>query len=370
MIPVNKIKISNDDLNSVKEVVKKSWISSAGKEVSIFEKKIGKMIGKKYCSSVSSGTAALEIALKIIKLKKGDEVIISNFTIFSTAMAVVKQNAIPVLIDCDLENWNMKIEDVIKKISNKTRAIIATHIYGYPIEIDKIQKICKKHKIILIEDAAEMFGHKYKKKYCGSFGDISIFSFYSNKNITTGEGGAILTNLTKYKDKIFDFKNLCFGKKNRFNHYDIGWNYRFTNMQAALGLSQLKRIKKIISKKREIGKTYYNFLKDNKKVYIQKPKLNNTENIYWVVGILIKNKRIIAKKLREKLAKKGIETRDFFWPMHKQTALKKLGFNFKGSFENSEYLSKFGFYLPSGLATTKKEIHYACKELLNILKNC
>ena len=144
----------------------------------------------------------------------------------------------------------MKINLIEKKISKKTKAILATHIYGYPIEIDKIKKICKKYNLILIEDAAEMVGHKFQGKYCGSFGDLSIFSFYSNKHITTGEGGMVLTSNKKFKDKIFDYKNLCFGKKNRFNHYDIGWNYRYTNLQAALGLNQINRIDKIIRKKK------------------------------------------------------------------------------------------------------------------------
>ena len=168
---------------------------------------------KKYCSSVSSGSAALDIALKVIGIKKGDEIIIPNFTIISPAISIIKLGGIPVPIDCDFYNWNMKINEIEKNISKKTKAIIATHIYGYPIQIDKIRQICNKHKIILIEDAAEMLGHKYKGKQCGSFGDLSIFSLYSNKHITTGEGGMVLTNNRNFKDKIFDYKNLCFGKK-------------------------------------------------------------------------------------------------------------------------------------------------------------
>lgn len=375
MISVNKIKLSKNDIKAVEKVLKKSWISSSGGEVKKFEKLVAKMINKKFASSVSSGTAALEIALKIINIKKNDEVIIPNFTIFSNAMAVIKMSAKPVLVDCDIENWNMNIDQIEKKITKNTKAIIATHIYGFPIEIDRIKKLCSKYNLKLIEDAAEMFGHKYKKKYCGFYGDISIFSFYANKHITTGEGGMILTNISNYKKKIFDYKNLCFGTNNRYNHYDLGWNYRFTNIQAALGVNQLKRIKSIIYRKKEIGGLYYKLLKNNKYIYIQPPVKDNLENVYWVVGILLKNKKYTANYFKNELKKKGIETRSFFWPMNKQAALKKLGFKFSGNFKNSEYLSKYGFYVPSGLDTSNSEIKFVsnqinqlCKRLFNASK--
>ena len=368
MIPVNKFKLLPSDRKILINAIKKNWISSVGPEVKKFEDKFKKLIGKKYCSSVSSGSAALDIALKVIDIKKGDEVIIPNFTIISPAISIIKLGGIPIPIDCDFYNWNMKIDEIEKNITKKTKAIIATHIYGYPIEIDKIKKICKKYKLILIEDAAEMLGHKYKSKPCGSFGDLSIFSLYSNKHITTGEGGMILTSETKYKNKIFDYKNLCFGKKNRFNHYDIGWNYRYTNLQASLGINQIKRINKIIRKKKEIGKKYYDKLKNCKNIYIQKPKINNIENVYWVVGILILNKKITALKYRNELKKYKIETRDFFWPINKQDAFKRYNLKFKKNYKNSDYLSKYGFYLPSGLGTKSKDIDYICNCIKKINK--
>jgi len=292
MIPVNRPLITNTDAKNVYLSVKNGWVSSGGPQVKMFEDKFKSFIGKKYASTVANGTAALEIAIKVLDLKKNDEIIIPNFTIISSAIAVIKQNAIPVPVDCDLNTWNMKIDLFEKAITKKTKAVIATHIYGYPIDMIKIKNICKKKNIFLIEDAAEMFGHSFKNKKCGFFGDISTFSFYANKHITTGEGGMILTNNKTLDSKIKDLRNLCFGKKNRFNHNDIGWNYRFTNMQACLGLNQLKRIKNIVKKKKEIGKLYYENLKNNKNIYIQKPNLKNNENIYWVVDIVIKNKKI------------------------------------------------------------------------------
>jgi len=366
MIPVNQPLITNQDAIAVFKSVKSGWISSAGPEIKLFEDKFKKIIGKKYCSLVANGTAALEIAIKSLNLKKNDEVILPNFTIISNVLAVVKQGLKPVFIDCDLETWNMKIEDIKKAITKKTRAIIAVHIYGYPLDMERLLKISKSKKIFLIEDAAEMIGNKFKNNYCGFYGDISTFSFYANKHITTGEGGAVLTNSKTLHNKIEELKNLCFGKINRYNHTDLGWNYRFTNMQAALGLSQLKRLKSIINKKLEIGRMYYENLKNNKNIYIQKPRIGIYRNIYWVIGLLIKNKKFTASVIRKKLAKKGIETRAFFWPMHKQTVLKKLNIRFKNKFPNSEYLSKYGFYLPSGIGIKKEQVRKVCLEINKI----
>ena len=370
-IPVNKPLITKVDSDNVYRVLKKGWISSEGPEVRKFEKNFSQLINRKFSISVSNGTAALEIAIKALGIKKNDEVIIPNFTIISNALAVIRQNAKPVLVDCDLDNWNMKISDIEKKITKKTKAIIATHIYNFPLDMERIIKICKKNKIFLIEDAAEVIGQKYKKKMCGSFGDISTFSFYANKQITTGEGGMISTNNKEINSKCKSLRNLCFGKKDRFNHDDIGWNYRLSNIQATLGLSQLKRIKTIVKRKEQIGKKYYTLLNKNHNIQILKPNCSFAKNIYWVVGIVIKNKRlnIDAKILSQKLIKFGIQTRPFFWPMNKQKALLDLGLFKNQKYPNSEFLSKYGLYLPASLQITDKEITFICSSINQILKN-
>ena len=362
--PVNEPVITRENIKDVTNSIKSGWISSDGKDVINFEKKFSKFIGKKYGVTVSNGTAALEVAVRSLNLKSGSHIIIPNFSIISTALAVIKNGHIPILIDCELDTWNMKISEIEKKISKQTKCIIATHIYGYPCEVEKIKKLCKKNKIFLIEDAAEMIGHKYKKKYCGNYGDLSIFSFYANKHITTGEGGMIVTNNKNLYKKCKSLRNLCFGfGDKRFYHNDIGWNYRMTNIQSALGLSQLKNIKNIIKKKIEIGKKYYNNLRNIKNIFIQKPVHNKIQNVYWVVGVLIK-KKIDIKNLRDKLLKKGVQTRPFFFPMHKQPILKKyLKFN-RGNFGNSEIISKNGFYLPSGLNLKNEDIN----QISNIFK--
>ena len=231
-----------------------------------------------------------------------------------------------------------------------------------------IKKILKKKKIVIVEDAAEVLGLKYKNKMCGSFGDISTFSFYANKHVTTGEGGMISTNNTKYFKKYRDLRNLCFGEKERFNHSDVGWNYRITNIQAAMGLSQLKNINKIIRKKIYIGKLYYKYLSKNKNIFITKPNLGNFKNIYWVVGILILKKKIFAKKLSKKLYKTGIQSRPFFYPMNKQKILKKYIKQRNENFKNSDYISKYGLYLPSYFDLKKKDIYFICNQINNFLK--
>ena len=369
-IPVNTPLINNDDALSVSKSIKSGWISSEGPSVKEFEKKISKFLNRKFGCAVSSGTAALEIAIKSLNLKKNDEVIMPAFTIISNAMAIVKSSAKPVLVDVDINTWNIKIEDIEKKITKKTKCLMIPHIYGLANDMDKILKITKKYKLYLIEDAAEVLGLKYKNKPCGSFGDISILSFYANKQLTTGEGGMLLTNNSKLNEKFKDYRNLCFGsKKNRFNHYDISWNYRYTNIQAALGLNQLKRINKIIKKKYQIGNYYYKYFKDLKNIILQPNKLSYSKNIYWVFGIVLKrnNKKKINEVIK-RLAKKNIGTRPFFWPMHKQDAFKNKNYFKKVSLPNSEFIAKNGFYLPSGLGITKKELKFVKDTVVSILK--
>jgi len=368
IFPVSVPHISKKDINFVNKTLIKGWISSNGPEVIKFEKNFSKYVDRKYSVAVSSGTAALEIAVKALGIKKNDEVLIPNFTIISNALAVLRQYAKPVPIDCNLDDWNIIISDIEKKITNKTKAIIVTHIYSFPNDMDKILKICKRRKIFIIEDAAEVLGLNYKNKRCGSFGDISTFSFYANKQVTTGEGGMISVNSLQLYKKCCSLRNLCFGRSNRFDHDDLGWNYRMTNIQAALGLSQLKNIKYIVNKKMNIGRCYFQKLKNNKNLQILPPSNLFAKNIYWVVGIVIKKKKIIASKLTKKLAKYGIQTRPFFWPMHEQHIFKKMKIFKNKKFPNSSYLARYGLYLPSYFKLKKKDIDYISSVISKILK--
>ena len=370
-IPVNKPLITSEDLNYLNKSISKGWVSSEGPEVKRFENNFSNFIGNKYSVAVSSGTAALEIAIKSLKLKKGDEVIIPNFTIISNAMAVLKEGLNIKLVDCNIKDWNMDIIEIEKKITKKTKAIIATHIYNFPLRVDILKKICRKNKIILIEDAAEVIGQKLNNKLCGSYGDISIFSFYANKQITTGEGGMITTNSKKLYKQSKSLRNLCFGKQDRFNHEDIGWNYRMTNLQASLGVSQLKRIRSIVGRRHRVGNEYFQKLKNNKNIYIPETTRSYAKNIYWVIAFVITNKnlKIDGKKLMKMLLKYGIQTRPFFWPMHKQKVFKeKYKINTSGKYKNSEYISKYGLYLPSSLDIKSNQIKFICNKVNSILK--
>lgn len=368
-IPVSKPLLTDIDILNIFKSLKQGWVSSEGPNVHKFEKKFSKYLGKKYSVAVANGTAALEIAVKSLGFKKGDEIIIPNFTIISNALAVIKQDLDIKLVDCDLFDWNMNYNKLLDSITNKTKAIIVTHIYNFPFRIDNLKKFCKKRKIIIIEDAAEVFGQDILGKKCGSFGDISTFSFYANKQITTGEGGMISTNNKILYKKMMSLRNLCFGKINRFNHDDIGWNYRMTNIQATLGISQLSRINSIVKERQRIGNIYYKLLENVKNIYIPKPINNVSKNIYWVVGILlIRNKNLTAIKVIEDLKKKNIGARPFFWPISNQDVFKNYKFYDKKKYKNSNYLSKQGLYLPNYLGIKKNEITYICKSLIEILQ--
>ena len=369
-IPVNVPKIFNQEKINVKKCLDTGWISSQGIYVKKFEESFSRYNKRTYGVAVSSGTAALEIGMKSLNLKKGDEVIIPTFSIISTALCVIKLGLKPVLVDSNIYTWNMDPDQVIKKITKKTKAIIITHIYGFPVDMEKVLVIAKRKNIKIIEDSAEMIGQTYFKKRCGTFGDLSTFSFYANKHITTGEGGMILTNNKKMYNKCKSLRNLCFGiGTKKFNHDDIGWNYRMTNVQAAIGCGQLKNISWIIRRKRQIGKRYIFILKNCNKIYIQPYKLSYSKNIFWVFGILLKkNANISRDQVTKKLLKHNIQTRNFFYPMHKQKIFKKMRlFPKKQKFPNSDYLSKKGFYLPSGIGITNVEIDFVAKTLLKIL---
>ena len=370
-IPVNIPKLYNSEKTNVINCVRTNWISSEGKFVKEFEKKFSQYNSRKFGVAVSSGTAALEVAIKSLNLKKNSEVIIPSFSIIATALCVVKCGLKPILVDCSLSTWNMDPEKVIKKISKKTSAIIITHIYGLPVDLQKIMNVAKRKNIKIIEDAAEVIGLKYKNRMCGSFGDVSTFSFYANKHITTGEGGMIVTNKKDIYEKCKSLRNLSFSKSyfDRYNHDDVGWNYRMTNMQAALGCGQLKSINKIVKRKREIGNLYYKHLKKNKHLLFQENKNSYSKNIYWVFGVLLKkNSRSKRDFLMRALLKNKIDTRPFFLSMNKQKIFKKMKIFSKSKMPNSEYLSNNGFYLPSGLGISDSEIRYVCTTLNQLLR--
>ena len=367
-IPVNEPLLGKSEKKYLLECINKNEVSSSGNFVKEFEKKFAKKVKRKYAVSVSNGTAAIQLAFESLNLKKGDEVILPSFTIISCILPIIRLGAKPILVDCDPRTWNMDVDKAIKLINKKTKAIILVNIYGLCVDMDKIISICKKKRIKILEDSAESLGLDYKGKPCGSFGDVSTFSFFANKHITTGEGGMIVTNNKNIYQKCLLLRNIYFNNQRRFKHFGLGWNYRLTNLQSAIGLSQLKKLEKFIKTKRKIGNKYLKKFSKLKSIYNPVQKLSYCENVYWVYGIVLKKKsKYNVENLRKKLLKKGIETRNFFWPLNKQPILNKMGYFKNQKFPVSENLSKRGFYIPTGLALKKKDQDYVIKTICELI---
>ena len=369
MIPVNTPILTGNELKYVTDCIQTGWISSEGAYINQFENSFSEYVGMRHGIAVSNGSAALDIAIKAIGIMPGDEVIMPTFTIISPAQSVVNAGGTPVLIDSDPFTWNMDVSQIESKISVRTKAILVVHIYGLPVDMNPVLELCKKYNLLLIEDAAEMHGQTYRGKKCGSFGDVSIFSFYPNKHITTGEGGMILCNDDELAEKCKKLRNLAFETKGRrFIHHELGWNYRMTNLQAALGLAQLEKIEFHIQKKREIGRSYQALLKDIKRFTLPLSQTDYAENIYWVFG-LVAETQSNAELLQQKLSEYKIGTRPFFWCMHEQPVFQKMGLFQHQRFPVAEQLARKGFYIPSGLGLTMNQIEQVGKCILQLCEN-
>ena len=363
MIPVNTPLLGGNELKYLTECIETGWISSEGPFIKKFEEQMASYVGRKHGIAVSNGSAALDVAIKALDLNKGDEVIMPTFTIISPAQSLVNVGAIPVLVDSDATTWNMDVSQIEAKITSKTKAILIVHIYGLPVDMQPVLELCKKYNLLLIEDAAEMHGQTYNGQQCGSFGDISIFSFYPNKHITSGEGGMIMCNNDALAERCRKLRNLAFEPNGRrFIHHELGWNYRMTNMQAAIGLAQLEKLDEHIQKKRRIGKLYDEGLKGLKGFQLPLPKTNYAENIYWVYAMVAETEQI-ANKTVQKLNEAKIGTRPFFWCMHEQPVFQKMGLFKNEHYPVAEKIARNGFYVPSGLGLSEGEIQAVIEEL-------
>lgn len=367
-IPVNTPSLNGNEKKYLIDCIETGWISSEGPAVKQFEQNVAAYVGRKYAVAVCNGSAALDMAMQAIELQPDDEVIMPSFTIISPAAAVVRQGAKPILIDSDPQTWNMRPEEIEAKITPRTKAICIVHIYGLPVDVQPILDLAKKHNLYVIEDAAEMHGQTYNGKHCGSFGDISTFSFYPNKHITTGEGGMCLTDNPKLAERLQSLRNLCFMPNRRFVHEEIGWNYRMTNLQAALGLAQLEQLDNFIVRKREIGKMYRTLLADCPHIELSLEKTDYADNIYWVFGIILKETcPYNAIEMMQLLAAKNIGCRPFFYPMHLQPVFQKRGWYTDESYPTAERMGERGFYVPSGLGLTDEEIVYVATTFKEIM---
>lgn len=356
-IPVNEPLLNGNEKQYLMECIDTGWISSEGPFVGRFEEIMRTAVGRSHGIALSSGTAALEIAVAALGLKPGEEVILPAFTIISCAAAVFRCGCVPVLVDSDPVTWNMDVEKIESKITSKTRAIMVVHIYGLPVDMDPVLSLAKKYGLKVIEDAAEMHGQNYKGRPCGSFGDISIFSFYPNKLVTTGEGGMILTDDDGLAQRCRSLRNLCFKPEKRFVHDDLGYNYRMTNLQAALGLAQTERLVEFVALKRSMGKKYLQLLSDVPGLELPLPRTYYAENIYWVYGLVLKDEvPFNAEEMMSRMGKQMVGTRPFFWPMHEQPVFQKIGLFKHERYPAAERLARRGFYIPSGLALTGEQM--------------
>jgi perosamine synthetase len=369
MIPVNTPLLDGNEKKYLNECIDTGWISSEGPFVKRLEDGMAKRTGRKYAIAVSNGSVAIDAAIMALGIKKGDEVIMPTFTIISCIAPIVRAGATPVLIEVDDSTWNMKVEDIEAKITARTKAIMVVHIYGLPVDMDTVLALAKKYGLKVIEDAAEMIGQTYRGKECGSFGDISTFSFYPNKHITTGEGGMILTDDAELANKCREIRNLCFIPPRRFIHNELGWNFRMTNLQAALGVAQLEQLDRFLIIKRKIGNLYNQLLADTIGIQLPLAKTDYADNIYWVYGLVLDDDiPFDAIGAMNQLAKLGVGTRPFFYPMHLQPVFKKKKLFSKEQYPIADRLAERGFYLPSGLALTENEVHIAAEKLIAILK--
>ena len=368
-IAVNEPLLDGNEKTYLTECIDTGWISSEGPFVEKFERSFSNRVGRKYGIAVCNGTAALDAAIEALNIGPGDEVILPAFTIISCIGQLVRCGARPVLVDSDIRTWNMDVKQIEAKITPRTKAIMVVHTYGLPVDMDPVLDVAKRHGLFVLEDAAEAHGQTYRGRPCGSLGDISTFSFYPNKLVTTGEGGMIVTNDDALAATCYSLRNLCFQAHRRFVHERLGWNLRMTNLQAALGVAQLERIDEFAARKRAMGRRYTELLSGIRGLQLPPAKTEYAENIYWVYGLVLSDEvDFDAAEAMKKLAALGVGCRPFFCPMNQQPVLLERGL-FKGeSYPVAQRMYRKGFYIPSGLALTDAQMTRVAEAVGSILK--
>lgn len=369
MIPVNAPLLDGNERKYLLECIETGWISSEGPFIKKFEELFSARVNRKHGIAVCNGTAALDAVVDVLGIGPGDEVIVPAFTIISCVGQIVRAGGKPVLVDSDPVTWNMDVSQIEAKITHRTKAIMAVHIYGLPADMAPILEIARRHGLKVIEDAAEMHGQTYMGRPCGSFGDVSTFSFYPNKHITTGEGGMVVVDDNQVADVCRSLRNLCFQPSKRFVHERLGWNLRMTNLQAALGLAQLERLDEFVGRKRRMGERYNKHFSGLTGVQLPLEMTDYAENIYWVYGLVLDSQLgMDAEAAMRHLADKGVATRPFFCPMHMQPVLQRMGLFAGERFPVAERLYRQGFYIPSGMALTDAQIDQVAEAVWKVMR--
>jgi len=362
-IPVAEPWLGKEEEQAVAGCVREKWISSAGKKIDEFEERFADFCRTRYACCCSNGTAALHLSLLAMGIGRGDEVIVPSLTFIATANAVAYTGAKPIFADSEPLTWNIDPSQIKKLITRRTKAVIPVHLYGHPADMDDIVSIAKKAGIGVVEDASEAHGAAYKSKPVGSIGDVGTFSFYGNKIITTGEGGMVTTNNKKLYQAMRRLRDHAMDKNRRYWHDSIGYNYRMTNLQAAIGIVQLKKIKRIIKRKREIACWYRSMLKDIPGLTMP-PDERWATTVFWMFSILVKEDFGISRDIfMKKLLKQGIDSRNFFFPMHKLPP-----YHTKQRLLVSERLSKQGLNLPSSPTLTRNDVRRITKAISSLKK--
>jgi len=379
VIPVNQPLLDGNEAKYLQECISSGWISSEGPFVERFESGMAAVAGRKHAIAVCNGTAALECAVAALKLEAGHQVVMPTFTIISCVAAVLRNGCTPLFVDSHPLTWNMDIkklaelleEEIDRKGNRRIKAIMVVHTYGLPVEMAPVLELAGRYGLKIIEDAAEVHGQTCNDRPCGSFGDISIFSFYPNKHITSGEGGMVLTDDDDLADRCRSLRNLCFQAGKRFVHEELGYNFRMSNLQAAIGVAQLERIDEIVAIKRRMGRRYTELFGDCTALELPLASTSYAENIYWVYGVVLRDHLTFdAETFMKRLGKRGIGTRPFFWPMHEQPVFQRMGIiPERFTYPVAERLGRRGFYLPSGLALSDVQIQEVAAALVEEIEN-
>lgn len=358
MIPVNIPLVTEQDREAVDKALLDGWISGDGPVVQDFESTVASQVGRKYGVAVSNGSDAIELAIRVLNLKPGGEVILPSFTIISCLAPIIRAGLVPVFLDADPETWNMRTDLLKDALSDKTVAILVVHIYGIATDMSQVMAFAEENDLRVIEDSAEAHGVFFRDRPCGSFGDMSTFSFYANKNVTTGEGGMVLTDDPVLAEKLRYFRNLTFLTSRRFVHEDLGWNMRLSSIQAALGTSQAKRVAESVQRRRFIADRYLTALKGIRGLKFQAEEYLGNRNGYWVFGVLLDSHHRFesAESAMSALAAAGVGTRPFFYPLHQQPLIGQYPYRLVGDYKVSEDLGENGFYLPNGLGMSDSDL--------------
>jgi perosamine synthetase len=363
-IPLSKPYLTDSDISGISKCVQSSWISSKSPWIDLFEKMYAKKVSRtKYAASVNSGTSALFLALKALNIGPGDEVILPTFTMIATINAIVWAGATPVLVDStSVNDWNMNVEQIEVKITKRTKAIMPVHIYGYMCDMNAIIELAQKHKLTIIEDAAEAMGSEYHGKRAGSLSILSCFSLYANKIITTGNGGMVCTNDERLYKLIKKLSFFDFNEKTHFKHLLFGYNLVLSGLQGALGCSQVKNFDLLVNKRRQIYKWYQKYIHSDAVHLMNSPRNQNPN--YWFPAILFKTKKS-KKEAISLFEKHKVESRDFFISAHQQPIYK--GLFDKKAFPIADYFTTFGLLLPSFHELKEKEA-ISISQILNSIK--